>query len=49
MKRDHALEKRGLRARDVLDRLPGHGFGQEADEVAGVAGLEGHADLALWP
>ena len=47
MQRDHALEKGGLGARDVLDRLPGHGIGQEADEVAGVAGLEGDADLAL--
>ena len=28
-------------------RLPGHGFGQKADEIARVAGLEGHADLAL--
>ena len=26
---------------------PGHRLGQEADEVAGMAGLEGHADFAL--
>ena len=47
MKRDHAFEKSGLGARDILDRLPGHGIGQEADEVAGMARLQGHADLAL--
>ena len=33
--------------RDILDRLPGHGIGQEADEVAGMTCLEGNADLAL--
>ena len=49
MERDHALEEGGLRARDVLDRLPGHGLGQEADEVAGMTCLEGNADLALRP
>ena len=47
MQRDHALEERGLGVRDVLDRLPWHGLGQEADEVAGVTRLQGNADLAL--
>ena len=47
MKRDHALKKGRLGAGDVLDRLPRHGVGQEPDEVAGVAGLQGHADFAL--
>ena len=39
--------KIGLGSRDVLDRLPRHGFGQEADEVAGMPRLEGDADLAV--
>ena len=47
MKRDHALEKRGLRVRDIFNRLPGHGIGQEPDEVAGVTGVESNAHLAL--
>ena len=47
MQRDHALEKRGLGVRDILDRLPGHRIGQEPDEVAGMTGLEGNAHLAL--
>ena len=34
-------------AHDVLDRLAGHRLGQEADEVAGVAGAHGDADLAV--
>ena len=32
---------------DVLNGLTRDGLGQEADEVAGMAGLKGHADLAL--
>ena len=32
---------------DVLDRLPGNGLGQEADEIAGMSRLECHADLAV--
>ena len=37
----------GLGAQHVLDRLAGHRVGQEADEVAGVAGPQRHADLAV--
>ena len=47
MQRDDLLEEHRLGARDVLDGLAGHGLGQEADEVAGMAGLEGDADLAV--
>ena len=36
-----------LRLHHVLDGLPGLGIGQEADEVAGVAGTQGHPDLAV--
>ena len=44
---DDRLQEHRLRAGDVLDGLAGHGIGQEADEVAGVAGLHRHADLAV--
>ena len=44
---DHPLEERGLGLHDVLDRLPRHRLGQEADEVAGMAGAHGDADLAV--
>ena len=44
---DHPLEERGLRQHDVLDRLPRHRLGQEAHEVAGVAGRHRDADLAV--
>ena len=47
MQRDDLLEEDRLGARDVLERLARHGLGQEADEVAGMAGLEGDADLAV--
>ena len=47
MQRDHPLEEGRLGVDDVLDRLPRHGLGQEADEIAGMPGLEGDADLAL--
>ena len=47
MQRDDLFEKDRLGARDVLDRLAGHRLGQEADEVAGMAGLERDADLAV--
>ena len=40
-------DERGLGAADILDRLARHGLGQEADEVAGMAGGERHADLAV--
>ena len=32
---------------DVLNCLSGYGLRQKADEIAGVAGLKRHADLAL--
>ncbi len=41
------LSMKAACARDVLDRLPGHGIGQETDDIAGVPGLHGHADLAV--
>ena len=47
MQRDDLLEEDRLGARDVLERLARHGLGQEADEVAGMTGLEGDADLAV--
>ncbi len=47
MQLNHALEKGSFGACDVLDRLPRHRLGQEADEVARVTGPEGNADLAL--
>ena len=47
MQRDDLLEEDRLGARDVLERLARHGLGQEANEVAGMAGLEGDADLAV--
>ena len=47
MQRDDLFEKDRLGARDVLDGLARHGVGQEADEIAGMAGLEGDADLAV--
>ena len=47
VKGDDALEKRRLGHHDVLDRLARDRLGQEADEVAGMACLEGHADFAL--
>jgi len=47
MERDHALEEEGFGARDVLDGLARHGVGKEADEIAGMSGLERDADLAV--
>ena len=47
MQRDHLFEKDRFRARNVPDGLPRHGLRQEADEVAGMAGLEDDADLAV--
>ena len=44
---DHPLEERGLGRHDVLDRLARHRLGQEADEVAGMPGAHGDADLAV--
>ena len=47
VQRDHLLEEHRLGASDVLDGLAGHRVRQEADEVAWVAGLHGHADFAV--
>ena len=47
MQRDDLFEKYRLGAGDVLDRLAGHGIGQEADEIARVTGLECDADFAV--
>ena len=47
MQGDDLLDKDRLGSCDVLDGLAGHRFGQEADEVAGMAGLHRHADLAV--
>src|SRR6267142_4224315 len=47
MQGDNLLDKDGLGSRDVLDGLTGHRFGQEADEVAGMAGFHRHTDLAV--
>ena len=47
MQRDDLLQEDRLGARDVPEGLARHRLGQEADEVAGMAGLEGHADLAV--
>ena len=44
---DHLLQERDLGVDDVFDRLPRHGVGGEADEIAGMAGAHGHADLAV--
>ena len=46
-KRDDLFEEHRLGAGDVLDRLAGHGVRQEADEIAGMPGLERDADLAV--
>ena len=43
----HFLQERGFGGADILDRLAGHGLGQEADEVAGMASRQRHADLAF--
>ena len=40
MKRDDLFEEDRFGARDVLDRLAGHRLGQEADEIAGMAGFQ---------
>src|SRR6266566_1248756 len=47
MQGDDFFEKYRLRARDILDDLAGHGIRQEADEIAGMPGLERHADFAV--
>ena len=47
MQRDDLFEEDRFGARDVLDGLARHRIRQEADEIAGMAGLEGDADLAV--
>ena len=47
MQLDHPLKERGLGLHHVLDGLAGDRIGQEAHEVAGMAGAHGHADLAV--
>ena len=44
---DDGLEEHRLGGGDVEDGLAGHRLGQEADEVGRMAGLHGHADLAV--
>ena len=47
MELDDFFQEDCLGAGDVLDGLSGHRLGHKADEVAGMAGLHGHADLAI--
>src|SRR5262245_19517563 len=47
MPRDDLLKEDRLRAGNALDGLARHGFRQEADEIAGMARLHGHANLAV--
>ena len=47
MKRGDAGDEGGLGLAHVLDRLAGNGIGQETDEIAGMAGGERRADLAM--
>ena len=47
VERDHSLEKGSLSGADVLNRLTCYGLRQKANEIAGMAGLKRHADLAL--
>src|SRR5262245_58596576 len=56
MKVDHLLEKDRFGAYNVFQSLSRHRIGKKADEIAGMAGLEGDADLAVgleaadpWP
>ena len=47
MKSDHFLQEHRFGARNVLEGLARHRIGQETNEIAGMAGLEGDADLAV--
>ena len=47
MRSDDLFEEYRLGAGDVLDGLPRNRIGKEADEIAGMAGLQGNADLAV--
>ena len=44
---DDLFKEDRLCARDILDGLARHWFRQEADEIAGMTGLERDADLAV--
>ena len=47
MARRDVLDEDRLGAADILDRLSRHRLRQEADEVAGMAGRQRDADLAV--
>src|SRR5262249_59834301 len=47
MQGEDFFEEYRLRARDILDGLAGYGIREEADEIAGMPGLERHADFAV--
>src|SRR5689334_24383426 len=47
MKGNHLLQKQGFRAPDILDRLAGHGIGEETDEIARMTSLQGNTDFAV--
>ena len=47
MQGDHLLEEHRFGAGNILDGLPRHWFGQKADEITGMTGLEGDPDLAV--
>ena len=47
MQGDDLFEEYRFGARDVLDGLARHGLRQEADEIAGMTGLERDADFAV--
>ena len=44
---DDFLDEQGFGARDALDRLSGHRFRQETDEIAGMTCFHRDADLAV--
>ena len=46
-KRNDFFQKDRLRMRDIAERLARHRIRKEADEIAGMPGLEGNADLAV--
>ena len=47
MQVDDGADELRLGAADILDGLAGHRLRQEAHEIAGMAGLQGDADLAV--
>ena len=44
---DDAFQEHRLGVHDVFDGLARHRLGRETDEVAGMAGMHGHADFAV--